>query len=292
MTPRHIALAVLVAAIWGFNFVVISVGLESFPPLLLSALRFSLAALPMVFFVGWPRIAWRWVLAVGLVLGVVKFTLLFVGMDVGMSAGLSSLVLQSQAFFTVLLAMMLLKEKPRRQQIAGMVIAFSGMGLIAGSIQTGSSLAGFVLVIAAAAAWGVSNILTKQAAPTDMLRFMVWVSIVPPLPLFLMSWIFEGGDAISAAITGMTLTGVASVFYLAFGATILGFALWGFLIRTYSASLVAPFSLLVPVFGMSFSALLLGETFGPLKLLGAGLVILGLFLTVYQRRIPVTVPAS
>lgn len=292
MKASHVALAVLVAAMWGFNFVVIAVGLESFPPLLLSALRFTLAAFPAVLFVGLPRVAWRWILGIGLVLGVVKFSLLFVGIDSGMPPGLSSLVLQSQAFFTVLLAMVFLGDRPYLRQFVGMAVAVAGISIIAVDLGTASSMVGFLLVIAAGATWGLSNILTKKAAAPDALRLMVWVSAVPPLPLFIMSWLFEGRDAIGGALKNFTLVGVGSVVYLAFIATILGFGIWGFLLRTYSASVVAPFSLLVPVFGMGSSTLLLGEAFGLLRLCGAALVIGGLFLIVYRRRVPVVAPAS
>jgi O-acetylserine/cysteine efflux transporter len=154
------------------------------------------------------------------------------------------------------------------------------------------SLGGFILVVAAAAAWGVSNIFTKQAAAPDALRLMVWISAVPPIPLFIMSWLFEGGEAMGAAMADITLVGVGSVVYLAIISTLLGFGIWGFLLRTYSASVVAPFSLLVPIFGMSTSALFLGESFGLVRLLGAALIIGGLFFIVYQKRDPIKATAA
>jgi O-acetylserine/cysteine efflux transporter len=292
MSPRHVVLAVLVAALWGFNFVVIAVGVESFPPLFLSALRFAFAAVPMIFFVGRPKVAWRWILAIGLVLGIVKFSFLFVGIDVGMPAGLASVVLQSQAFFTALLSAALLSDRPRPVQLAGMAIAFCGMGVIATDLGVGSSLLGFALVVAAAAMWGLANVLMKQAAAEDMLNLMVWVSVVPPIPMLLISLLFEGPQAIGAAASSLDWLGVGSVLYLAYVSTILGFGIWGFLLRVYSANLVAPFSLLVPVFGMASSAVLLGETFDPLSLLGAVLVIVGLVLTVYRRKTAATIPTA
>lgn len=292
MSRRDVSLAVLVAALWGFNFVVIAVGVESFPPLLLSALRFTLAAFPMVLFVGWPKVAWRWILAIGVTLGIVKFSLLFVGIDVGMPAGLASVVLQSQAFFTALLSAAFLGDRPRKVQLIGMVVAFLGMGVISASLGGGGSLVGFVLVVAAAATWGLANVFMKQAAATDVLNLMVWVSVVPPVPMFALSWLLEGKREILSAFSSLDWLGVGSVLYLAFIATIFGFGAWGHLLRKYSITLVAPFSLLVPVFGMASSALLLGETFGPLRLLGAALIIIGLVLTVYRRKGIVAVTPS
>jgi len=190
MRPAHLALAVLVAAIWGLNFVVIEVGLEDFPPLLLSALRYALASLPLLVLGGLPSVRWRWVLAVGVAIGVVKFSLLFIGMDVGMPAGLASLVLQAQALFTVVLAALLLHERIAGSQMLGLAVAFGGLALVAGGLGGVATTEGFALVIAAALAWGFGNLALKRAAPADPLRFMTTVCIVPPLPLLALSLAF------------------------------------------------------------------------------------------------------
>lgn len=286
MSARDIALAVLITAIWGFNFVMIKVGLDTFPPLLFSALRFIAASLPFILFVGKPGVPWRWVLIIGFMLGVVKFGLLFVGIDIGMPAGLASLVLQTQAFFTAIFAIFLLGDRPRRTQVAGMVIAFAGVGLIASSLPIDGAFAGLTLTVAAAAAWGLSNIAMKVARPPNMMALIVWVSLVPPLPLLALSWWLEGPEAMSAALMSIDLVGAGALAYVAIVATVVGFGLWGYLLRTYSATLVAPFSLLVPIFGMSSAALFLGEELTTAKLVAAALVFAGLALTVLPRPAP------
>ncbi|HEY0832950.1 MAG TPA: EamA family transporter [Azospirillum sp.] len=294
MRPLHILLAVCVAAVWGFNFVAIKVGLRDFPPILFSSLRFALAATPLLVLglKGGPPVAWRWILGIGLVLGVVKFSLLFVGMDIGMPAGLSSLVLQSQAFFTVLFAALWLGERPGPRPLAGMAVAAAGIALIATGMPAGNSLLGLAMVIAAAAAWGVSNILMKQARAPDLFRLILWVSVVPPLPLFALSLALEGPERIGAALSGLTPLGFGALAYIAVGATLFGFAAWGFLLRHYPAGLVAPFSLLVPIFGMSSGALLLDEAFGPLKLAGAALVFAGVAIAVLKMPARKPAPAE
>ncbi|MEU6235495.1 EamA family transporter [Kitasatospora sp. NPDC047058] len=279
MRPRHIALAVLVAAVWGLNFVLIHVGLQNFPPLLFCALRFAVVAVPAVLFVGPPRVAWRWVLAVGFVLGVVKFGLLFLGMHAGMPAGLSSLVLQSQAVFTALFAGVLLRERPGRQRLAGLAIAFAGIGLCALDHGLGGPVGAFALVILAAVAWGLSNVLTRKAAPPDALRWMVWVSAVPPLPLLALSLVVEGPAADLEALRGITPAGLGAIGYVGLVSTLFGFVAWSFLLRSYDATAVAPYSLLVPVFGMSSAWLLLGERVSPLAGCAALLVIAGIGIT-------------
>ena len=284
MRPLHILLAVSVAAVWGFNFVAIKVGLQDFPPLLFTTLRFLLAATPLLVLgvKGGPPVAWRYVLGIGLVLGALQFALLFAGINVGMPAGLSSLVLQSQAFFTLLFATVLLGDRPGPRPLVGMVVAFAGIGLIALEMPAGGSRLGLVMVIGAAVAWGAGNILMKQAKAPDLFRLMLWVSLVPPLPLFLLSLGLEGPERIGHALTSLTWPGFASLAYIAAGATLFGFASWGFLLRHYPASMVAPFSLLVPIFGMSSSAVLLGEDFSPAKAAGAVLVFTGLAITVLK----------
>ncbi|WP_443067182.1 EamA family transporter [Streptomyces sp. NBC_01423] len=292
MRPLHIALAALVAAVWGVNFVVIELGLDHFPPLLFSALRFLVAALPAVFFVGRPKVAWKWIVGVGLALGVAKFGLLFIGMDRGMGAGLSSLVLQVQAVFTALLAALALGERPGRTKLLGMAVALAGIGVAAVDEGASGPVLAFVLVIAAAACWGVSNVLTRKAAPPDALNFMVWVSTVPVLPLLGLSLLFEGWDRDREALAGLDWSGAGTIGYVAWIATVFGFGAWGFLLSRYPASSVAPFTLLVPVFGMSSAALLLDESVSALRWCAAALLVGGVALTSMAgaRRAPAPEP--
>lgn len=279
MRPRHIALAVLVAALWGVNFVVIELGLDHFPPLLFSALRFLAAAVPAIFLLGRPSVAWKWVVGVGLVLGVGKFGLLFIGMDQGMPAGLSSLVLQIQAVFTALFAALALSERPGRIRVAGMTVALAGIAVAAVDEGAGGPVLAFVLVVGAAACWGVSNVFTRRAAPQDALTFMVWVSAVPVLPLLVLSLLFEGPDRDAEALAALDWSGVGIILFVAWVSTVFGFGAWGFLLRHYPASSVAPFTLLVPVFGMSSAALVLGEDVSPLRWCAAALLVGGVALT-------------
>ncbi|RKT57003.1 O-acetylserine/cysteine efflux transporter [Saccharothrix australiensis] len=283
----------LTTTIWGVNFVVIKVGLAEFPPLLFSALRFLAAAVPALWFVGPPRVAWRWVVAVALALGVAKFGLLFLGMGAGMPAGLSSLVLQSQVFFTVLFAAALLRERPRPVQLAGMAVAAVGIVLIAVDYGVGSPVAALLLVVLAAVAWGLSNVATRYAKPPDPLAFNVWVCAVAVLPLLGLSLVFEGPSAALAALGDVSWSGVGALLFIGWVSTLFGFSAWSFLLKEHDASSVVPFALLVPVAGMFSGWLLLDEAIGPLRLGAAALVIAGMAATTLRRspaRAPVAVP--
>lgn len=278
MPLPHIALAVLIAAIWGFNFVVIRLGLDAFPPLLFNGLRFAVASLPFLIFFRTPGVPWRWVLGTGLVLGIMKFSLLFLAMAHGMPAGLASVVMQAQAMFSVLFAVLLLGERSGQVQIVGLSIAAAGLVIIGLDMGTGAGFVAFAMIIAAAACWGLANVMTRRAAAPRPLAFMIWVSAVPPLPLLGLSWIFEGPDAIAAAIAGLDLRGLLAVLYIGLLSTTAGFAVWSFLLRQYRASLVAPFTLLVPVFGLLSAWAVLDEMPSRIKLGGAVLILFGLMV--------------
>jgi O-acetylserine/cysteine efflux transporter len=282
--PRDLALTVGLMAVWGFNFVVIEIGLDHFPPLLFNALRFTLAAFPAVFFVGRPQVPWRWIVAVGLILGVTKFSLLFAGMAAGMPAGLSSLVLQSQAVFTMVFAVLLLRERPRPVQIAGLLVAAAGVALVA--TRMGAGLGAFLLIVGAAAAWGLSNIATRKASPPDTLRFMVWASAVASGPLIVLSLLVDGPSADLAALRAFDLEALAALLYVALISTLAGFAVWGRLLQTYGASTVAPFSMLVPFFGLASAAILLGERITAVEVAGGVLVVGGILLGLVKIRAP------
>jgi O-acetylserine/cysteine efflux transporter len=275
MPIRHIALAVLVTAIWGFNFVVIRLGLGSVPPLLLAALRFVVAALPVIFLAR-PNVPLARMIAIGMTLFVGQFAFLFPAMKLGMPPGLASVTLQSQAFLTILFAALALGERPKPRQLAGAGVAALGLLTIATTVGGDFTTIGLGLTIASAASWALGNVLMRGAGKPDMLAMMVWLSLVPPLPLFALSLVFEGWSAITAGVTGMGLVGAGSVLYLALLATLVGFGLWGFLLKNHPASTVAPFSLLVPLFGTLSSWLVFGETFSPLRVAGMGLILLGL----------------
>ena len=203
MPIRHVALALLVVAIWGFNFVVIKLSVAALPPLLAAALRFLFAAVPLVFFIKPPKVAWPLVVAYGFAFGVGLYGFLNLSLAWGMSAGLSSLALQTQAFFTMALAFFLLGERPRRVQIIGAAIAFAGIAVIAAERLADAALLPLGMTLLAALCWGGANVLIKKAGRVDPLALTVWGALVVPLPLLALSLLIEGPQAVSAALLGL-----------------------------------------------------------------------------------------
>ncbi|MGF6755460.1 EamA family transporter [Paraburkholderia sp. GAS42] len=281
MSPKDLLLALVVVVAWGVNFVVIKVGLHGVPPMLLGALRFLLAAVPAVFFVKRPRLPLRWLLAYGATISFGQFAFLFTAMYVGMPAGLASLVLQAQAFFTLLFAVMFLHERLRAQNLIGLLIAAGGLALI--GLQGGHSMtvAGFLLTLCAAVSWALGNIVTKKVGKVDLVGLVVWASLIPPVPFFVLSYVIEGPQRIAAALTGIGGASIFAIVYLAFIATLLGYGLWSRLLSRYPASQVAPFSLLVPIIGLASASLLLDEHLSSAQIAGAALVMAGLAVNVF-----------
>lgn len=278
MSPFHTLLAVMAAVLWGFTFVAIKVGLGEFPPLLFATLRFSVIAFPAILFVPRNGIPWRWIIAIGLAMGVFQFGFLYIGMVNGMPAGLSSLVVQSQALFTLLLSTWILRDVPQRQQWLGVGLALVGMGAIALNRGGYGQLLGLGLVLGSSLSWAAGNICIKLAKISNGFRLLVWIAIVPPLPLLGLSVLFESGQW--AALRGLTPLGIGTLLYTGLISSLLCFGLWAYLIQHYSPNRVAPFSLLVPIFGMVFAGLLLGDSLSRVEWVGAGLVFIGLCLTV------------
>ena len=280
MSARDTLAALSVAIVWGLNFIAIKVGVGETSPLMLAGLRFLFAAIPMVFFIAPPKApAWAVVLY-GLLIGTGQFSALFIAMARGFPVGLASLVIQAQVFFTILLALVFLGERPRRAQIVGAAVGFAGMAAIGSERLAGANLGPFLLVVLAAAFWAAGNILAKRVGKIDMLAFTIWSSLAAPLPLFLLSLAFEG----TVGLAGLAHPGwklIVSVLTNSYAATVFAFAVWAWLLTRHAAASVTPFALLVPVIGMIAGAVLFGETLTRLELIGGALVMLGLALNVF-----------
>jgi O-acetylserine/cysteine efflux transporter len=254
-------------------------------------LRFLFAAVPLVFFIRRPQMPWRFVVAYGFAIGVCQFGLLFLGMKLGMAAGLSSLVIQVQVFFTIGLGLIYLGDRLVPQNLVGAVIATAGIVLLAVYKLIGgasSTLIGFVLVLVAALAWAAGNVVAKRAAgdhEADMFALVVWSSLVPPLPLALLSYLFEGGTAPWDALIHASALAWGCALFLAWGATLFGFASWAGLMHRYPTGLISPFALLIPVSGLVSGAIFLGESLGAMQFVGVLLVFAGLAVNIYGMRI-------
>ncbi len=286
MTRKDGLLALLVVVVWGLNFVVIKLGLYNMPPLMLAGLRFMLVAFPALLFVARPAIPLRLLLGYGLTISFGQFAFLFCAIGLGMPAGLASLVLQAQAFFTIILGAFVFGERLQGKQLA----IFGVLVLVEGSLGGEHvPLVGFMLTLAAALSWACGNIFNKkimsQTSRPPIMSLVVWSALIPVLPFMLASLLIDGPQTMLASLQHIDLLTILSLLYLAFIATIVGYGIWGSLLGRYETWRVAPLSLLVPVVGMASAALLLGETLSGLQLTGAVLIMAGLYINVFGLRL-------
>lgn len=290
MPLHHLLLALAVVFVWGTNFVVIKWGLAEFPPFLFAGLRFLFCVFPLVFFFRRPPVSWGRLAAFGVLLGAGQFGLLFLAMQHDISPGLASLVIQSQVFITIGMAMVSAGERMRRLQVASMAVAVAGVAIIGwhsfGEGRSSVTPLGLVLVLAAATSWSAANMVARSAGKVNVIAFLVWSSPFSLPPLFALALFQHGLGGVLDPLAQATWVGWSAVAWQTVGNTLFGYGAWNWLLARYPAATVTPSALLVPVFGMAASAWLLGESLPGWKLAAAALVMAGLALNVLASRMP------
>jgi len=284
MPVSHLFLVFLVVIIWGINFLFVKLGLDEISPLLLCALRFLLASVPAVFFIKPPAVPFKIIASYGLVMFALQFAFLFLGMQAGMTPGMASLLMQVQVFFSMFFAVIFLGEQPSIWQIMGALVSFAGIGLVAMHFDSNVSLVGFMFILAAAATWGVGNLITKQIKTHNLISVVVWSSFVACLPMFLLALLFEGPNSFVYTYEHITWRGTGALLYIVYASTWVGYGVWNWLISRYPVGMIVPFTLLVPVVGILSSVLILGEPFQLWKLVAGLLVISGLCINLLSNR--------
>jgi O-acetylserine/cysteine efflux transporter len=279
---RDRLLACLVAVCWGVNFPATALALEHFPPLFMVSLRFALIALPALLFIPRPPVPLRWLIGVGLGIGLLQFAFLYVGMAAGMPSGLASLVLQASAPFTVLLAGVWLREKLSSRQLAGVAIAVAGLVVIAVHRSLTAAWLPLVLTLCGAMGWAFGNVCSRQAKAPNGLHLTLWAAAVPPLPMLALALLVEGperiGRSLAQATTADALPSVLGLLYVVVVATLVGYGIWNSLLSRHPSNVVAPFSMLVPVVGVLASWLAFGEVLDPVELTAGAVVVLGVLI--------------
>ncbi|MFD9551502.1 EamA family transporter [Nocardia salmonicida] len=291
MTSRDRLLGLTVVVLWGLNFLAIRIGLDHFPPFFFVALRFAVIAIPVLIFIPRPAVRTRWLLLYGTGFGILQFAFLFTAMRTGMPTGLASLVLQSSAPFTVVLGAVLLRERLRPVQMAGLAVAVLGMVVIGADRMADATLLPVLLTLAGGLGWAFGNIGARQAGADspgyNPMHLTLWMSVVPVLPMLALSMVVEGPGtgfrAIGAAFSTDGLPALAALAYIAALATVCGSGLWTYLMSRYPAGTVAPLSLLVPVVGIAAAWAVLDEQPSAAALVGGAIVITGAFAATTGR---------
>jgi len=285
LSLRHFLLALAVVAVWGSNFTVAKLGLREIPPLFFTFLRFFFAFLPLAFFIRRPAVRWRLLAAYGILIGAVQFGFLYAALERDISPGLASLVIQSQVFVTIGLSMAFSGERVKPYQWAALLLASSGLGIIVIHGGADATPLGVAMVLVAACGWAGGNQVSRMSGQVDMLAYVVWSSLFALPPLLLAALLIDGWPAIAASVRKAGIGTWSAVAYQSVANTMFGYGVWGWLLSRYPVATVAPLSLLVPVFGFTVSALVLGESFPFWKLAAFALVLVGLGFNLFWPRL-------
>ncbi|WP_145553990.1 EamA family transporter [Yersinia canariae] len=285
MKLTDLLIALLITAIWGVNFSIIKLGLITADPFILAGLRFSLCALPAVFFIKKPDTSWGYIIGYGLLFGIGLWGIVNLGIKAGVSAGIASLVLQFGAFFTMILGAFLFHESLSKYQFLGIIIALLGLSSIIFISDGSVTLIGLALVLCGAVVWGLVSIIIKKSNTKQVFSFLVWSSLFSPIPLFLLSYLFNGPLGFTELADNFTTTTLFSILFQVYPNTLFAYWVWNSLLTKYPVSVVAPLSLLVPIFGMLGSVMIFNESIPAGKIVAMVLIISGLVTGLYGKKL-------
>ena len=283
MKPADVCIAVLVAVIWGLAFVASRIALNEFSPELMTTLRFAIAAVPCLF-VKKPDVSWPLLIAISLTLFLGQFLSQAFAIAHGVPVGLSSVIVQSQALFTIGFAAVLFGELPSRVQTVGIGIATIGLLMICGTVGYDFSVAAFAILMISPLSFAAGNLLLRRAQDVRMFDLFAWLCLVAAIPLSALTLVSNGPQPTWQALTQMSPTGLVCMLGLGCISTSIAYWLWGRLLRDYPAAQVVPFALLVPFVGSAASSVVFGETFGPLRLAGMVTVVGGIAVMLLAKR--------
>ncbi len=284
MQAKHSVLAVLVAVVWGVNFVVIEEGLAGVPPLLLVSMRFALVAVPLVFFVPRPQASWRTVVAVGAFMSLGQFSLLYLSLHLGMPSGLASLVLQAQVVLTMVLARVALGERSTRRQIAGALVGTTGLVIVAVAHGTSAPVLPLLVTVGAGLSWAIGNVVSRAARVSSGLSLVVWSALVVPVPAFALAVALDGRQKVFHTLAHPPPAALLSTLYTVLGASLLGYVVWNGLLARYPAGAVVPYVLIVPPVGILAAWLVEHEVPSVLELAGGAVMLAGVAAATITRR--------
>jgi O-acetylserine/cysteine efflux transporter len=283
MKPSDVLLAVLVAVIWGLAFVASRLALDELSPALMTAMRFAIAALPCLF-VRRPNVPWTVLIAISATLFLGQFLAQSWAIAQGVPVGLASVIVQSQALFTVAFAAVAFREIPTGVQVAGIGVAMVGLLMICGTVGFDFSVGAFAVLMISPVSFAIGNLMLRQAREVPMFDLFAWLCLVPPLPLLALAFAVDGPRATWLSLSHMSATGWISMLFVGAISTCIAYWLWGRLLRDHTAAQVVPFALLVPFVGAAASSVVFGETFGPLRLAGMVTVVGGIAVMLLSKR--------
>ena len=278
MNSKHVVMAFSIVVLWGLNFVALKISVLSMPPIFLAGLRFFLISIPWIFFVEKPKVSKRQFITLPITLGVLQYSLLYYGMSTGLSAGLSAVILQTQSFFTVIMSTILIKEKPKLNEILGLLIGALGVIILLIHNDGDFKIEAVLIIFAAAISWGIANIQLKNLGNINMVSFLIWISPFAAILLFIISFILEYDSILNIDFSNIEIKVFLSIFYTAYLSTVIGFTMWQYLLNKYKSVQITPYGLLVPVTGSIFGYIILSEVLEIYQIISGIIIIIGLMV--------------
>ena len=283
MTPRHTMLALLVVVIWGVNFLAIDFGLAGVPPLVFLAMRFVLVAIPAVFFIRPPAIGWKNIVLIGTFLSLGQFSLLYIALALGMPPGLASLLHQSQVVLTVIVSAIMLRERPTRRQLIGIIVGMTGLAVVVVGHGYSAPWLPVIVLLMASLSWAIGNVLSRRAKAASGLSLVVWSGVVVPIPALALSLIVDSPAVVVNSLTHLSWVAIGTTLYTAIFASLIGYGIWNSLLARYPTSAVVPFTLLVPLVGILAAWAVIGEQPTLSEVVGGAVMVTGLAIAVIVR---------
>ena len=279
-------MALAVVMIWGINFLIIDFGLKDVPPLLFLAIRFTVVAIPAVFFLKPPDVGWRNILLIGGFISLAQFALLYLSLSLGMPPGLASLLHQSQVVLTVIVSVILLRERPTRRQLIGIVIGMTGLAIVVIGHGQAAPWLPVVILLLASLSWAIGNVITRKVKAKGSVSLVVWSGLVVPIPAFLLSLLVETPPVVFDALTHLSWQAILSTLYTAGISSLVGYGIWNFLLARYPTGAVVPFSLLIPIIGIVAAWIVVNEQPTLTEIVGGAVMLVGLAIAVVVVRRP------
>ena len=278
MNAKHVVMAFFIVVLWGLNFVALKIAVLSLPPIFLAGFRFLLISIPWIFFVEKPKVSKKQFITLPITLGVLQYSLLYYGRSTGLSAGLSAVILQTQSFFTVIMSTILIKEKPRLNEILGLLIGALGVMILLINNNGDFKIEAVLIILAAAISWGIANIQLKNLGNVNMVSFLIWISPFAAIVLFIISFILEYDLVLNIDFSNVEIKVFLSIFYTAYLSTVIGFTMWQYLLNKYKSVQITPYGLLVPVTGSIFGYIILSEVLEIYQIIAGIVIIIGLMV--------------
>lgn len=281
MPILHIFYALLVVALWGANFVASKFALEHFPPIFSTALRFA-ALLPLLLpFVPRPTKSQAKFLALLSVMGVAHFTLPQAALAAGLDIATCAILNQLSVPFACVMGVFFYGDRIGRWRLGGLVLAFAGMIVVFGSPHMAGSWLGSAYATASAFFWGIYNVMMKRHPDIKGMQVLAYVCLFGLPQLLMLSWWLESPN-LQLITSGAALPWTA-IGYTVLFSTVLGHGLWNYLVHTHPVSIVAPFTLLVPISGVMFGQMFYSEPLTWQLLLGGAMTLVGVAIITLRR---------